>query len=221
MFSVRLPSLSTRHEGPPGLRGHASQAAGTMEATQDSEGERLFCPLLYPAHPSPTGPMTPHLPPHQASPSWPKRHIPSPAKDTSPRRHSPLIPTHQLKHTHRYTLTYASPTHTHLDTHSPTWTRRTSIHDTGICLEAQSQPCRNGHSGPPSRTHTGVHRPVPQIHMGQGAPATTHRPPGPTAAAGPRRCSPGRPRSGSPCCGSPSCAPVWASSTGCPGGHGG
>ena len=29
MFSVRLPSLSTRHEGPPGPRGQASHAAGT------------------------------------------------------------------------------------------------------------------------------------------------------------------------------------------------
>lgn len=39
MFSVRLPSLSTRHAGPPGPWGHASHAAGTMETTHKSEGE--------------------------------------------------------------------------------------------------------------------------------------------------------------------------------------
>lgn len=57
MFSVRLPSLSTRHEGPPGPPGHASHAAGTMKTTRGSEGEReVVLPLLYPAHPTPTGP---------------------------------------------------------------------------------------------------------------------------------------------------------------------
>lgn len=39
MFSVRLPSLSTRLAGPPGPCGHASHAPGTMETVQKSEGE--------------------------------------------------------------------------------------------------------------------------------------------------------------------------------------
>lgn len=44
MFSVRLPSISTRHGGPPGLRGHASHAAGSKETTQVRQGEAKPCP---------------------------------------------------------------------------------------------------------------------------------------------------------------------------------
>lgn len=50
MFSVRLPSLSTRHEGPPGPRGQASHASGTMETIQGSEEERWSPPTPSPAH---------------------------------------------------------------------------------------------------------------------------------------------------------------------------
>lgn len=49
----------------------------------------------------------------------------------------------------------------------------------------------------------------------------THRTPSLTAAAGPHKCSPGRPLIGSPCCEWPSYAPVWVSSRGYPGEHGG
>ena len=45
MFSVRLPSLSTRHEGPPGARGQASHAAGTR-AIRGRE-VALSCTLPY------------------------------------------------------------------------------------------------------------------------------------------------------------------------------
>lgn len=40
MFSVKLPSLSTRHEEPPGPRGHASHAAGTVETPFRVRGNR-------------------------------------------------------------------------------------------------------------------------------------------------------------------------------------
>lgn len=101
MFSVRLPSLSTRHEGPPGPPGHASHAAGTMETTGGSEGEReavLSPPVPSPPHRS----MTLCLPPHQASPSWLNRHTSSPAKDTSTHRCTP-------PHTHTHSPVKAHP----------------------------------------------------------------------------------------------------------------
>lgn len=76
MFSVRLPSLSTRHEWPPGPRGHASHAVGTVETIQESEGEWPGPPIPYgcrPHHPSPLCPAQqthPHtgLPPASFGP---------------------------------------------------------------------------------------------------------------------------------------------------------
>lgn len=113
MFSVRLPSLSTRHEGPPGPPGHASHAAGTVETTQESEGEREAVPS--PPVPSPrhhrrsmtlcllTKPPLPHRPPQKTHPH------------TSAPPHT-LTPTRQLKHIH----SCASPRHVDLNTHSHT-----------------------------------------------------------------------------------------------------
>lgn len=153
MFSVRLPSLSTRHEGPPGPPGHASHAAGTVETTQESEGEREAVPSPPCAQPTPPPQVHDLMPPHQASPS-----SPPPPKDTS---------THKCTPTHTHTH---SPAKAHPQLCKPPACRseHTLTHVTTMYIrsEAQSQPRRNGHSGPPSLTHIGVHRLAPQV---QGA----------------------------------------------------
>lgn len=87
MFSVRLPSLSTRHEGPPGPRGHASHAAGTVETSQGSEGERPWHRSR--PHPRPARLLTK-----------------APSGDTSP--HSPLTATGRLEHIRGCTATSAA-----------------------------------------------------------------------------------------------------------------
>lgn len=84
MFSVRLPSVSTRPEGPLDPRGHASHAAGTVEGAYRSE---VLPPILSPSHN--------HWSPHQAillvQPP-PKSTHPTP-KDASTQAH--LSPYHQ------------------------------------------------------------------------------------------------------------------------------
>ena len=121
MFSVRLPSLSTKHEEPLGPRGHFSHAAGTMETTQGSEGVRLSHPPSpaqpTPPHPTPKGPMTLHLSPHQACPSPPTGTHPA-LRRTHPHEHPRLTATGRLKCIQGYTITYASPRHADLDAHS-------------------------------------------------------------------------------------------------------
>lgn len=138
------------------------------------------------------------LPAHPHTVSWPSLPAgshPRPPKDTPHTGIHPLSP-HQVKHSLSYAICPA-----------PSQACRPRAHPgelPGTALEKRA-------SGPPSHTHTGAHRPTP---------AATHRPPERTAAAGPHRCSRGRPQSGSPCCEWPSCAPVWVSSRDSPGGHG-
>lgn len=84
MFSVRLPSVSTRHVGPPGPWGPASQAAGTVGPSR-SQRERWIRP--HPAHLTPTGPRTPPLSPRQQPHIQPLKDTPTPSTPP-PAKHS-------------------------------------------------------------------------------------------------------------------------------------
>lgn len=99
---------------PPGTRDH--QAPGATLPTQQGLWRPAGVRGRGPAH------NRPHTPTLVSSPRLPQqRHIRT--------RHTPLTPTHQLKHTHSCTITYASspsmqtdmqtPVDTHITTHRP------------------------------------------------------------------------------------------------------
>lgn len=190
---------------PPDTRGRQDLAATPptrRELWRPSRSQRERPIRPHPAHLTPTGPMSP---PHQ------QPHI-QPPKDTSTHKHSP----HQLSAS---TATPSPPPApalgrgcTHVGTTHSHSQRRPLLGGAGKAWQRDF--------GAHSLRLTQVHRPRPRHARGRRAPAT-HRPPGPTAAAGSRRCSRGRPRSGSPCCGWPSCAPGSGSSRDSPGGNGG
>lgn len=198
MFSVRLPSLSTRHEGLPGPRGQASHRAGTAETIQGSEEERLSCPL-----------------PRPAPPPQPRPHHPRACLFTKPPPPGPKTHPHWA-HTHSHPLAHGSTSaaaqsplqaagHAAPDAPAFAWTRRSQAAAV---------------AGPQPRALRATLADSLSAHRCARAPAT-HRPPERTAAAASRKCRRGRPRSGSPCCEWPSCAPAWASSKGSPGACGG
>lgn len=162
MFSVRLPSLSTRHEGPPGPRGHASHAAGTVETTDDPstmEGSERGQPPAQPASP----PQAPS--PHACLFTKP----PPPAREAhiQPLKIHLHTQAHPM-HTHRPVKahgTCASPRHTALDAHP----------HTGICWETQAQPCRKGRQATLSDSHR-CRQTLTQACMGQGIRVLTGLP---------------------------------------------
>lgn len=139
MFSVRLPSLSTRHEGPPGPRGHASHAAGTVETTEGSERGR--------SRPTATNPIPAML---ISSPSLPRA-------ERSTHGHSPHAPTGSPAEAHPQLsdhLRKPPGVHTWLHTH---------VH-TGRCTHRPSPLIHKDAPGPaPPHPHgrraPGTHRP--------------------------------------------------------------
>lgn len=139
MFSVRLPSLSTRHEGPPGPRGHASHAAGTMET---SRGQRK--------RPEPS-PLTP---PQQT----PHPHARLLTKTPPAKTH-----THKAHPTHTHPPAEAHPQLYHHLCKPPKHTDRHANSRGHTHNHTQAQPCRKGHSGPASLIHKGALRPAPLL----------------------------------------------------------
>lgn len=199
MFSVRLPPLSTRHEGPPGPRGQASHAAGTR-AIRGREVV-LFC-----THPrfTPTGFSTVRACLFTKPPSLRPvcRHRASPKTQAHPGTRLRTL-TRQLQHFSSYARASANSTWALSPEHI---LERGGLAFTDVYSHSpQTLPLR-----PTLIQPTLVH-----------ASPATHGPRGRTAAAASRRCRRGRPRSGAPCCGWPSCAQAWASSTGSPGARGG
>ena len=123
MFSVRLPSLSTRHEGPPGPRGHASHAAGTMETSRGQRKRPEPSPLTPPQ-------QTPHPHARLLTKTPPAKTHPHKAHPTH--THSPAEAHPQLYH-------HLCKPPKHADRHANS---RGHAHN-----HTQAQPCRKGHSG--------------------------------------------------------------------------
>lgn len=160
MFSVRLPSLSTRHEGPPGPRGHASHAAGTVETTDDPstmEGsEKGQAPCS--ARLTPTGPITPCLSLHQATTPSPGGTHSAPQKYTSTHRHTPCTPSPQLRHMAAIQSPVPAPG-------TQPW----------MHIHTQAQPCRKGRQATLSDSHR-CRQALTQACMGQGVRVLTGLP---------------------------------------------